>query len=75
MALEKSHVGKSVKRERRKQASSLSIGNRKEMQVMYDNVKHLGIPLKAWQAVFNNQFTLGELYQMHISNELWPKSL
>ena len=43
------------------------------MQVMYDNVKHLGIPLKAWQAVFNNQFTLGELYQMHIGNEMWPK--
>ena len=43
------------------------------MQVMYDNVKHLGIPLKAWQAVFNNQFALGELYQMHIGNEMWPK--
>lgn len=32
---------------------------------MYDNVKHLGMPLKWWRdEVFHGMFNLGELYQM-----------
>ena len=39
---------------------------------MYDKIKHAGILLSDWQKLFSNQFTLGELYQMHIGKMLWP---
>lgn len=39
---------------------------------MYSNIKHLGITLAEWQKLFKNQFTLGELYQMHIGKAPWP---
>lgn len=40
---------------------------------MYDNVKHLGKTLKEWQEFFHNQFSLGQLYRMHIGKIPWPK--
>ena len=39
---------------------------------MYSNIKHLGVTLAEWQAVFGNQYSLGELYQMHVGNSPWP---
>ena len=39
---------------------------------MYDKIKHAGILLSDWQKLFANQFTLGELYQMHIGKMPWP---
>lgn len=39
---------------------------------MYDKVKHNGKSLLEWQKGFNNAFTLGELYQMHIGKSTWP---
>ena len=41
---------------------------------MYDKVKHAGILLTDWLEIFKNQYSLGELYQMHISNT-WPLSV
>lgn len=39
---------------------------------MYGKIKHAGISLDEWQKLFSNQFTLGELYQMHIGKMPWP---
>lgn len=39
---------------------------------MYSKIKHAGILLSDWQKLFANQFTLGELYQMHIGKMPWP---
>lgn len=36
---------------------------------MYEDVKYMGKPLTEWQALFNNAFTLGELYQMALRKE------
>ena len=41
---------------------------------MYSKVKHLGIHLTTWQVIFNYQYSLGELYQMHVDNSQWPKA-
>lgn len=42
---------------------------------MYDKVKHNGKSLLEWQKIFNNVFTLGELYQMHIGKSTWPSNV
>lgn len=39
---------------------------------MYGKIKHAGISLDEWQKLFSNQFTLWELYQMHIGKMPWP---
>lgn len=41
---------------------------------MYSNIKHLGVTLVEWQKLFKNQYSLGELYQMHLGNSPWPAS-
>lgn len=38
---------------------------------MFSKVKHAGRTLLEWREIFNNMFSLGELYQMHLENR-WP---